>query len=145
MSKEFWGQEFKQWTWYSPSVLKMFGSSAGKIPGLGSYIQSHVWILGGSDSKIRLLHQSTGVDLASLEHGGSREVQLLTCVQVLGVFQETWKWSESVSCSVVSNSLWPHELYSLPDSSVHGLLQARILGWVAILFSSRSPWATDWT
>ena len=26
--------------------------------------------------------------------------------------------------------------YSLPDSSVHGILQARILGWVAIPFSS---------
>ena len=28
---------------------------------------------------------------------------------------------------------------SLPDSSVHGILQARILEWVAISFSSSSP------
>lgn len=35
---------------------------------------------GGTDSKIRILHQSTLVDLASLQHGGSREVQLLTSV-----------------------------------------------------------------
>ena len=28
--------------------------------------------------------------------------------------------------------------YSLPDSSVHGILQARILEWVAIPFSSGS-------
>ena len=42
--------------------------------------------------------------------------------------------SESVSRSVVSNSLWLHGLYSLPDS-VHVILQARILEWVAILFS----------
>ena len=33
--------------------------------------------------------------------------------------------SESVSCSVVSNSLWPHEI-SPPGSFVHGILQARI-------------------
>ena len=33
---------------------------------------------------------------------------------------------------VVSNSLWHHGLYSPPSSSVHGILQARILEWVAI-------------
>ena len=32
------------------------------------------------------------------------------------------------SCSVVSDSLWPHG----PGSSVHGIFQARILEWVAI-------------
>ena len=35
------------------------------------------------------------------------------------------------ACSVISDSLWPHELYSPPGSSVHGILQARILEWVA--------------
>ena len=34
---------------------------------------------------------------------------------------------------------------SLPGSSVHGILQARILEWVAILFSKRSSWLRDWT
>ena len=33
-----------------------------------------------------------------------------------------------VSRSVMSNSLWPHGLYSLPGSSIHGILQARMLG-----------------
>ena len=40
------------------------------------------------------------------------------------------KWSHSV----VSDSLWPVDC-SLPSSSVHGILQARILEWVAISFS----------
>ena len=43
--------------------------------------------------------------------------------------------------SVISDSLWSHDC-SPPGSSVHGLLQARILQWVAI-FSSRdlpNPW-----
>ena len=31
----------------------------------------------------------------------------------------------------------------LPDSSVHGILQARILGWVAISFSRGSSWPRD--
>ena len=34
--------------------------------------------------------------------------------------------------SVVSDSLQSHELHSPPGSSVHGILQARILEWVAI-------------
>ena len=33
--------------------------------------------------------------------------------------------------------------YSLPGSSVHGILQARILEWVAILFSMGSSWPRD--
>ena len=40
-----------------------------------------------------------------------------------------WK-SETVNCSVVSDSLWLLGLYSPPGSSVHGILQARILEWL---------------
>ena len=42
-----------------------------------------------------------------------------------------------VSLLVVSNSLRPQDC-SLPGSSVHGVLQARILEWVAISFSRGS-------
>ena len=42
-------------------------------------------------------------------------------------------WSESVSCSVVS--LCNPINCTLPGSSVHGILEARILEWIAILFS----------
>ena len=48
----------------------------------------------------------------------------------------------SVSCSVVSNSLWPH---GLPGSSVLGILQARILEGVAIPFSRVSSQSRDRT
>ena len=34
---------------------------------------------------------------------------------------------------------------SLPGSSVHGILQGRILKWVAISFSKGSSWPRDWT
>ena len=34
---------------------------------------------------------------------------------------------------------------SPPGSSVHGILQARILGWVAISFSTGSSWPKNWT
>ena len=33
---------------------------------------------------------------------------------------------------------------SLPDSSLHGILQARILKWVAIPFSRGSSWPRNW-
>ena len=44
--------------------------------------------------------------------------------------------------SAVSSSLQPHGLCSPPESSVHGILQARILEWVDISFSrgSSQPW-----
>ena len=45
-------------------------------------------------------------------------------------------WSESESHSVVSNSLQSHGLYM--DYTVHGILQARILQWVAFPFSRGS-------
>ena len=34
---------------------------------------------------------------------------------------------------------------STPGSSVHGILQERILEWIAILFSRGSSWPRDWT
>ena len=51
-----------------------------------------------------------------------------------------WKWSHCrypTLCNPVD--------CSLPGSSVHGILQARILEWVAISFSRGSPRPRDWT
>ena len=45
---------------------------------------------------------------------------------------------ETVSCSVVSDSCDSVDC-SLPGSSVHGILQARILEWIAISFSRDLP------
>ena len=42
-------------------------------------------------------------------------------------------------------TLWEPMNHSPPGSSVHGILQARILAWVAIPFSRRSSWHRDWT
>ena len=46
------------------------------------------------------------------------------------------KCSVCDSHSVMFDSLQPQH-YSLPGSSVHGFLQARILEWVAISFSTK--------
>ena len=55
----------------------------------------------------------------------------------------SYKESESVSGSVVSD--WDPMGYSPPGFSVHGILQARILEWIAISFSRASSWPKDGT
>ena len=35
--------------------------------------------------------------------------------------------------------------YSLPGSSIYGILQARILEWIAVPLSRASSWPRDWT
>ena len=46
--------------------------------------------------------------------------------------------------SVVSDSLWPMGC-NPPGFSVHGILQARILEWIAIPFPRGSSWSSNWT
>ena len=52
--------------------------------------------------------------------------------------------SESVSCSVVSDSLWT-PWTATRQVPLHGILQARILEWVAISFSRGSSWPRNRT
>ena len=54
------------------------------------------------------------------------------------------KWSEVLvvqSCLTLCNCME----YNPLGSSVHGILQARILEWVAIPFSMESSWPKNWT
>ena len=57
-------------------------------------------------------------------------------IQILGLVCQIQCWW-LFSCYIVSNSCNPMDC-SLPGSSVHGILQARILEWVAISFSRES-------
>ena len=66
-------------------------------------------------------------------------------------FTKRWReecWVHSESDSEVTQScptLCDPVDCNLPGSSVHGILQARILEWVAISFSRGSSWPRDWT
>ena len=73
------------------------------------------------------------------------KILLLSLFYVLSYFRKV-EVKVKVSCSVVSNSLWPHGLYSLPGSFVHGIFQPRTLEWVAISFprGSAQPRARTW-
>ena len=51
--------------------------------------------------------------------------------------------SESVSHLIVSDSLWPQGT-AVHQALLHGILQARILEWVAISFYRGSSWPRDW-
>ena len=70
--------------------------------------------------------------------------QLLTSVAKVLVLQlqnHVWKVT-----SVKANSFWPYGPYcSPPGFSVHGILQARILEWVAMPSSRGSSPPRDWT
>ena len=59
-------------------------------------------------------------------------------VSCLWISHWCWKKDESVSRSVVFDSLWPRGLFT-PGSSVHRILLARILKRGAISFSRGSP------
>ena len=76
--------------------------------------------------------QPRGAELPQLQAGG--------CESSEG---PEWK-KESVSCSVVSDSLWAHGLYPA-RFPVHGTLQTRIVEWVAIPFSRGSAQPNNWT
>ena len=53
--------------------------------------------------------------------------------------------SKIVSCSVVSDSLWPPWAAAPSGSSVHEILQVKILEEVVISFSRGSSWPRDQT
>ena len=55
------------------------------------------------------------------------------------------KWKERRRSRSVCSTLCDPMDYSLPDSSIHGISQAKILDWVAISFSRRSSQTRDST
>ena len=58
-----------------------------------------------------------------------------------------WRKCGACACLVTQSCLTLCNLMdcSLPGSSVHGILQARILEWAAIPFFRESSWPRDWT
>ena len=80
-----------------------------------------------------MLHSAAKRKRACKKERNSTQVCVCVCVHACVVRQ-----------SVMSNSLWPMGC-SLPGSSVHGILQARILEWVAIPFSRGHSQTRNWT
>ena len=55
-----------------------------------------------------------------------------------------WKWKKVLVAQSFPTLCDPIDC-SLPVSSIHGVLQAKILDWTAIPFSRGSSWLKDWT
>ena len=73
---------------------------------------------------------------------GRNVLWILAETDGLVVFKSSVCCAQSLQlCPTLCN---PMDL-SLPGSSVHGILQARILEWVAIFFSRQSSWPRDRT
>ena len=66
------------------------------------------------------------------------------CVHVLNLYLRMCVCSVTLVTSVMLDSLWPYRL-SPAGSSVHGVLQARILEWVAMPSSRGSSRPKDWS
>ena len=83
-------------------------------------------------------------------HPISFAVALLWGSQIIYLMHISWvvlqmlSPCEGDSCIVVSDSLWPMDC-NLPGSSVLRISQARILEWVAVLFSRGYSWSMDGT
>ena len=60
-------------------------------------------------------------------------------------FFEEANWISDLTCAQLCPTLCNPMDCSLPGFSVHGILQARILEWVAIPFSRGSSLLRDWT
>ena len=78
------------------------------------------------------------------------EPEFLTSPALAGRFFTTSStWEAQINALVLVAQLCPTFCdpmgYSLPGSSVHGILQARILKWVAIPFFRGSSWPRDQT
>ena len=75
-------------------------------------------------------------------------IQVQICLSVFKVyvkpfyFLKWWHWMEDAQSYL---TLCDPMDCSLPDSSVYGIFQTRILEWVAMPFSRESFWPRDWT
>ena len=80
--------------------------------------------------------------------------------EINGQNTEDFQGNENTLYAVIIMNIWHVRVYSvaqscltlynpmdcnLPGSSVHGIIQARILGWVAISYSKRSSGPSDRT
>ena len=105
--------------------------------------QAPLWVLCLPRSRPWALSLAHWVSLARILHPWYVIRLLMShprCLVTLACLQQ----GESVSCSVLFDSLWPQGL-SMDCNSVHGILQARILEWVAFPFSRGSSWPRDRT
>ena len=88
-------------------------------------------------AKIWKQYKSPSTDAQIKKMWYSHTMEHYSTIKMNEILPFATTWVESESNSVMSHSLRPHELCSLPGSSVHRVLQARILEWVQGIFPSQ--------
>ena len=91
-----------------------------------------------------LIHQSTCTELAQ---NGANSISTLGMSQFTDLSKPCMAKHARVCALVTQSCLTLCNLMdcSWPGSSVHGILQSRILEWIDIPFSRVSSWSRDWT
>ena len=134
-------QETWVWKW-QPTPVFMPGKSHGPRSLVG--YSSWGWKESDTTERLTSLHtKSWEKKRSQSQWAKGRIIQLNAEFQKIAR-REKKKWSESEvtqSCLTLCNPIG----CSPPGSSVHGILQARVLEWVAIPFSRGSSWPRDWT
>ena len=110
----------------------MFSPWVGKVPWRWKWQPTPVFLPGESHGQRRL---------ADYSPKGCKESDTTSTISLNTLVNSKHSLQPQLNdhCSAVSDSLWPH------GSSVHRILQARILEWVTIPFSRGSSWPRDWT
>ena len=114
------------------------------------YRRKPQWKLDPRAPRTLLAVNTSGGEMGWFHRGSAQELCVLDPLRPPPVYLFGWSWSVSsivvgvlvaLSCLTLCD---PMDC-SLPGSSAHGILQARILEWVAIPSSRGSSWARDWT
>ena len=87
-------------------------------------------------------------NLKSHPHWKRKSKTVFYCRKYFNLCRKLNQISKKPMCAKLLQ-LWPTlsdpMVCNPPGYSIHGILQARILDWVAILLSRRSSWPRDWT
>ena len=115
----------------NPIISNMRKSLTSRMEGQRKEIVLLEWVLDSTGSRARM-GQSHGWMAGAMEN--------------MEPLKDKPPDAESESEVIQSCPTLRHRMdCSLPGSSVHGIFQARVLEWVVISSSRRSPWPRDWS
>ena len=118
--------------------------SLGKNSGVGchAFLQEIFPTQGSNPHLLRPLHWQAGSLLVVKPPGKPLKKNIYVCVCVcVCVCTHAWARAKLLRLCQLFDPMDCH----LPGSSVHGILQARILEWVVISYSRESSWPKDQT
>ena len=119
----------------------------GGLPSMGLHRAGHDWsnLAAAAAARIIFLHLRIIIYLLGLINFQSWSSDAKRLLNLGSLWTRVLRFPICVYSSLHCIGLCNSMDCNPPGSSVHGLLQTRILEWVAILFSKGSSWPRDWT